>query len=98
MLEARKLALRAIGAWGPLAQMGMVQEECAELIAAINQRRRGRLEIEDLAEEVADIEITMESLRIIVGDNLVDQKKQEKLYRLETRLLLAESEKNEGVL
>lgn len=77
---------RAIATWGPTAQLGMVQEECAELIAAIHRRQRGRCHDEDVAEEAADVWIMLEQLVRILGHELVDEALDRKLARLRSRL------------
>lgn len=82
----RALSLRALGRWGHQSQIDMVLEECGELIAAVNRHRRGRCSLADLAGEVADVEIIIDQLRIILGDGLVDNAKRSKLRRLAARL------------
>lgn len=77
---------RAIATWGPTAQLGMVQEECAELIAAIHRRQRGRCSAEDVAEEAADVWIMLEQLIRILGHELVAEALDRKLARLRSRL------------
>lgn len=69
--------------WSKSEQWNMVQEECGELIAAINQHRRGRLSQEDLASEVADVLIMAAQARHMVGPEIVDRMIAEKLTRLE---------------
>lgn len=61
------IARRAIAAWGVDAQMGMVNEECAELIAALNRWKRGRIPAEEVAEEVADVLIMLEQTEQMIG-------------------------------
>lgn len=53
-------------------------EECAELIVAINHYRRGRITIDKVAEEVADVFIMCNRMAEIIGPALVDQKVIEK--------------------
>lgn len=53
----------AIKVFGEKAQEEMAIEECAELITAINHKHRGRKH--NIAEEIADVEITLEQLKII---------------------------------
>ena len=57
---------RAFREFGNTSQMRMCQEECGELIAAINQFLRGRIGLKDLAEEVADVRIMVEQMEICV--------------------------------
>jgi len=83
--EQKTLYALALSRWGTESQWRMLQEECAELIAAINQMERCRVPIEDVAEELADVEIMLGQARLMVGD-LVDVAKQKKLKRLGERL------------
>lgn len=79
---------KAIVNWGLPAQLDQLQEECAELIMAVNKHRRskGRLK-SHIAEEIADVQIMMEQIQY----GLMLQKKCAKwralkLKRLERRL------------
>lgn len=54
------------------------QEECAELIVAINHYRRGRIGPDKVAEEIADVYIMCQRIAEIIGVHLVDQKVIEK--------------------
>lgn len=85
-MSDQELYEQAIEAWGEGAQLGMAQEECGELITIISRRFRGRGDDADLAEEIADVEIMCEQLRLIVGDEQVAEHKAEKLNRLRERL------------
>lgn len=71
----------AIKVFGEKAQEEMAIEECAELITAINHKHRGRKH--NIAEEIADVEIMLEQLKIINGcDDEVEQIRKSKLERL----------------
>lgn len=80
----------AVRTWGVEAQLRMLQEECAELIAAVNRFDRGRVGTSDLAEEIADVEIMCAQARLIIGDRDVEVARQRKLRRLARRLAMAE--------
>lgn len=77
--------IEAIKKYGEQAQEGVAQEECAELIQAISKKHRGMKH--NIAEEIADVEIMLEQLKII-NDCFCDVEsiKQEKVSRLEKRL------------
>jgi len=77
---------RAAELWGKEAQLGMVMEECAELISAISRYFRARTGCAPVAEEVADVLIMAEQARLIIGPTLVDEFKKQKLERLEQRI------------
>ena len=53
----------AIDKYGATEQEGIAIEECAELIQAITHKHRGRTH--NLSEEIADVEIMLEQLKII---------------------------------
>ena len=57
----------ALAAYGWEAQAGMVAEECAELIASLSQYRRGRVGLAAVAEEAADVAITLASVEAHLG-------------------------------
>lgn len=86
MKSERELYLECLEKYGTSGQWRQMQEECAELIAKINQVDRGRIPVEALAEEVADVEILVGQARMFLGDELVDAEKARKLARLERRL------------
>ena len=75
----------AIETYGVDAQLGMVQEECAELIVAINKLKRGA-PISEIANEAADVYIMLQQLSLIVGGELLDNCIEKKLKRLNKRL------------
>lgn len=53
----------AIRTFGDKAQEGVAIEECSELIQAISHKHRGREH--NIPEEIADVEIMLEQLKII---------------------------------
>lgn len=53
----------AIKTYGEHAQEDVAKEECAELITAISHKHRGRPH--NIAEEIADVEVVLEQLKII---------------------------------
>lgn len=86
MTTVKKLLQLAIQIHGVDAQWNKLQEECAELIAAINHRRLERISLEQLAEEVADVMIMCEQAREMLGERVVDDARNRKLERLRLRL------------
>ncbi len=80
--EQEGLCTRATQVYGPEKQWGMVQEECSELAAAINRRKRGRITDDQLADEVADVIVVAEQARQLVGAHRVDRIVEAKLQRL----------------
>ena len=65
----RAIYQEAIARWGAESQLRMAQEECGELIAAINRFDRERCWPEAVAEEIADVMITCEQAALLVGED-----------------------------
>lgn len=82
--ERIKLYRQVIGNYGEAAQQIVAMEECSELIQAISKKLRGRET--NVEEEIADVEIMVEQMRLMSDSSLVDKIKKEKLQRLEQRL------------
>lgn len=85
-MENFELYQRAIKNWGITAQMDMMIEECSELIGAIEKFRRGRVGVEEVVTEIADVEIMAEQMRLVFGFDYVVEEKARKLQRLQERL------------
>ncbi len=72
---------KAIEKYGAEAQEEVAQEECAELIHAISKKHRGNPN--NIAEEIADVEIMIEQLKIInCCENDVKEIRKQKIERL----------------
>lgn len=92
--DRKKLNKRAIDRWGIKLQMGMLMEECAELIQATHKVLRGwkkeRIPWANFAEEIADVEIMLDQIKMAVTwhtlEKLVENFKEGKLLRLRGRL------------
>ena len=83
----KELCQRAFNQWGTEAQLVIGMEECGELLVAISHHLRDRPGSDvALAEEIADVELVCTSLRLLVGDDAVDQFKRRKWDRLQSRL------------
>lgn len=73
--------------WGVAPQVTAAMEECGELTAALNQYFfRSRITREELAQEVADVELVCQQIRYLIGDDCVDAAKAEKIERIKVRL------------
>lgn len=87
MSDKREILKRAIDTFGYPSQMHMVIEEMSELTKEICKVFRGDGEVDHLAEEIADVYITVEQLCIMFDlHNLVEEYESHKLERLEKRL------------
>ena len=81
------LLKKAIDQYGPAIQISTAMEEMGELIAALNRTFfRGRDDLFGVIEEIADVEIMLSQLRILVGTEKVSEIKLAKLERLAARL------------
>jgi phosphoribosyl-ATP pyrophosphohydrolase len=65
--ELRRLYATCVSNWGIRDQQDMAQEECGELIVAINHERRGRVPSEKVLEEIADVIFMCDELMYIYG-------------------------------
>ena len=90
--ETRRALLdRAITTYGALAQMDMAVEEMAELTKALCKIKRAQAGCEvtaaigNVVEEMADVQIMLDQLRIIFGRSTAEAEEY-KLERLKKRL------------
>ncbi len=81
-----QLMKKAIETWGADAQINQTIEECAELIVSLNHFRRGRTSHKNVASEMADVQICLEQMITIFGEDGFQKAYDEKLKRLERRL------------
>lgn len=87
MMHEMSLLQRAIAKWGEDAQMKMVLEEMSELQKEICKMWRGKDNRDAIAEEVADVEIMLDQLKLMLDiPYQVEQHRQNKLQRLQERL------------
>ena len=75
--------------WGIKEQIYKFSEEIGELLVAMHHWYDDKARAEELASEIADIEIVCNQLRVLVGSHKVDHFKQFKLERLRKRVDLA---------
>ncbi len=82
----------AIETWGKDVQVQIAIEEVNELGAELSRHLRGRGDSAAICEEIADVEIMLEQLRLVFGDGPIDTAKDAKLGRLRDRLEVADDE------
>lgn len=84
----------ALDLWGFDAQVKMAIEEMAELIVKLAKvdRNSNGCSMDDVCEEIADVEIMMEQMRLIFGGPATDEIKREKLLRLALRIAKSKTE------
>jgi ubiquinone biosynthesis protein UbiJ len=83
----KKVYSRAINTYGTTAQVIMVFEEMAELQKELSKHLRGKENRTEIAEEIADVEIMLEQMKLIYDtEDEVEKVKKHKIQRLAERL------------
>ncbi|SDX85740.1 nucleoside triphosphate pyrophosphohydrolase family protein [Tepidimicrobium xylanilyticum] len=86
-MDEREVYKQALEKWGAEGQITMVFEEMAELQKELCKSLRGKENRIEIAEEIADVEIMLEQMKILFGiEEGVERHKTLKLQRLEGRL------------
>lgn len=79
---------RAVEAYGKEHQLIICMEEMAELTKELTKNLRGRCNLQDISEEVADVEIMLEQVKVIFDlKEEVSEAKEAKLLRLQKRII-----------
>lgn len=86
-MRTRDIYTTAVKKFGKEHQLVLCMEEMAELTKELSKNMRGSKNITNISEEMADVEIMLEQLRVIFGNRSeVDTIKAEKLLRLADRV------------
>lgn len=80
----------AVETWGIDAQVDMAEEEAAEFIVASKHYARGKADLDEVIDELADLRIMSEQLTEFVGRERVEEHVETKMDRLRERLAEAE--------
>ncbi len=93
-MTRKEILKKAVDVYGKEAQVDMCVEECSELIKALLKERRlgyekadpakKQLALEHVREELADVQIMLEQMRLVFGDT--QEAETEKLTRLQANL------------
>ena len=83
-MEEQEIYERALDKWGIRAQTMMVFEEMAELQKEICKNWRGANNADQIAEEIADVEIMLAQLKMIYG--IADDARRYKEQKLNRRV------------
>ena len=85
-MDEQRIYRAALAAWGADAQTLMVFEEMAELQKELCKAARGKDNREQIAEEIADVEIMLEQMKVLhdCADAAADYR-ESKLRRLAIR-------------
>ena len=79
---------RAVEAYGKEHQLIICMEEMAELTKELSKNLRGHNNLQEIAEEVADVEIMLEQVKVIFDlKEEVSEAKEAKLLRLQKRII-----------
>lgn len=85
----QNIILKSIVYYGKEIQLTVCMEECAELIQAISKAKRGKLDEDNMTEEIADVLICIEMLKQIYNipdcsiENWIERKQERMLRRME---------------
>ena len=88
----KSIIAKSIKHYGEEIQSTVCMEECAELIQAISKAKRGKLDKENMMEEIADVLICNEMLKQIYNisdcsiENWIERKQERILRRMEDRV------------
>ena len=102
-----KILRLVIAKFGIDYQLAIVQEECAELIQAISKLKRAgnsdhpgrtaKAAMNNLYEEVADVQIMLDQIRIMYPSKAYDTIRAQKIARIEKRINQKKSSKKAQV-
>ena len=85
--DRKKVYQEALNKWGVDLQTMMAVEEMSELTKEICKIKRGKMDLDALADEIADVTIMLEQLRMIYGLNdAVCDHMNAKILRLQSRV------------
>lgn len=85
--DRKKVYQAALRKWGVDLQTMMAVEEMSELTKEICKIKRGKMDLDALADEIADVTIMLEQLRMIYGLNdAVCDHMDAKIMRLQSRV------------
>lgn len=95
MSYQKEICKRAVEQYGKQPQIIMAMEEMSELIQALSKSIRGKENVDNIAEEIADVEIMLMQLKMIFHcGTMVNSIKSDKTYRLEERLNKKQQERS----
>ena len=83
----REILENALMTYGAKAQILMVMEEMAELQKELCKNIRGKANVANIAEEIADVQIMLEQMTMLFHcEHAVQANREYKLMRLENRI------------
>jgi NTP pyrophosphatase (non-canonical NTP hydrolase) len=86
LMAYREIYQASLQKWGKEAQYDQAVEECAELIATLKHLRRGRVDEDAVADELADVYLMIGQLVFMIGEERVAAAVERKIGRLRGHL------------
>ena len=86
--EYFEICAKALKHFGAQSQKELLIEECAELIQALQHEKRGRINPEDICEEIADVQIMLNQISLLYPQRLIHNATERKMSRLKKRIML----------
>ena len=91
-MEEQKIYELTMEKFTPEHQIILMVEEMSELTKELIKTLRGKMNREHVLEEMADVEIVLEQMKLIFGKEGFNQMKRKKLDRITERLLSGDIE------
>lgn len=86
-MKNREILENALTTFGAEAQILMVMEEMAELQKELCKNLRGKANVANIAEEIADVQIMLDQMTLLYDcEHAVQANREYKLMRLESRI------------
>lgn len=86
MMRHSEIYERTLLKWGEKAQYDQTIEECAELIATLKHYARGKVDVETVVDELADVYLMVGQLTFMLGEDRLRQAVARKIAKLEVLL------------
>lgn len=90
-MKIQEIEKAAIEVFGKESQKDIFIEESAELTKELLKERRGADNLTDILEEMADVEIALDQMKLIYGS--CEKMREKKILRLKDKLTGAENER-----
>ena len=85
--EKREIMEKALEITGKDFQLMLLVEECGELLQAIGKVYRNKAgSLENLHEEIADVQLMLDQVKLIYDEEKINEIMEQKLTRLKSRL------------
>ena len=86
MMKYEQIYEKTLEKWGREAQFDQAVEECAELIAVLKHWRRGKVNEEQVVNELADVWLMVGQLVYMFGEQRVSRSVEQKIDKLKVLL------------